>query len=367
MCHQCAHSYHTPIAMIPDPPMLSAPPPPPNNHPKHKRVNRKCSHQYCDNRVVQGGVCVTHGTRRKCCAHPGCEKFVRNSGYCSAHGPSRQTSTTLTRAALFAESADRPHEDNIAPSAHPNDDAHREGSGEDGDRDATGIVRERAETDSKPTTHAPTMATTKTTTTGMTGAHTPTTTTTTGKAVQRARSKAAMSAASREDPALVSYDGDDANNDGDGNHGNGRLLNHSANVGQLPSTADDARRIHGPTSTSTTSSSSTSAVVVVHKDWNKGYPRGAYVGGGGGGSGSDDAWSGYNSSSSGGNSHGKHGGGGGGGSGGHQHHNSKKKTDLSAHAVEYLKNWMMSPPWTCDCGEQIATVKARCGKCRRLR
>ena len=267
---------------------------------------------------------------------------------------------------MFAESADRPHEDNIAPSAHPNDDAHREGSGEDGDRDATGIVRERAETDSKPTTHAPTMATTKTTTTGMTGAHTPTTTTTTGKAVQRARSKAAMSAASREDPALVSYDGDDANNDGDGNHGNGRLLNHSANVGQLPSTADDARRIHGPTSTSTTSSSSTSAVVVVHKDRNKGYPRGAYVGGGGGGSGSDDAWSGYNSSSSGGNSHGKHGGGGG-GSGGHQHHNSKKKTDLSAHAVEYLKNWMMSPPWTCDCGEQIATVKARCGKCRRLR
>ena len=151
---------------------------------------------------------------------------------------------------------------------------------------------------------------------------------------QRARRKAAVSAASREDPALVSYDGDDANNDGDGNHEDGRSLNHSANVGQSPSAADDARRIHGPASTSTTSSSSTSAVVVVHKDLNKGYPRGAYVGGGGGG-GSDDAGSGYNSSSSGGNSHGKR--------GGHQHHNSKKKTALSAHAVEYLKNWMMSP------------------------
>ena len=143
MCHQCAHSYHTPIAMIPDPPMLSAPPPPPNNHPKRKQVYRKCSHQCCDNRVVQGGVCIAHGARQKCCAHPGCEKSVRNSGYC---------------------------------------------------------------------------------TTGMTGAHTPTTTTTTGKAVQRTRRKAAVSAASREDPALVSYDGDDANNEGDGNHKDGRSL-----------------------------------------------------------------------------------------------------------------------------------------------
>ena len=80
----------------PAPTIASAPPPPPNNHPKRKRVNRQCSHQNCDNRVVQGGVCVTHGTRRKCCAHPGCEKSVRHSGYCSAHGPSWQNATMPT-------------------------------------------------------------------------------------------------------------------------------------------------------------------------------------------------------------------------------------------------------------------------------
>ena len=80
----------------PAPTIASAPPPPPNNHPKRKRVNRQCSHQNCDNRVVQGGVCVTHSARRKCCAHPGCEKSVRHSGYCSAHGPSWQNATMPT-------------------------------------------------------------------------------------------------------------------------------------------------------------------------------------------------------------------------------------------------------------------------------
>jgi len=70
--------------------MLSTLGPPPNNPPKPKRVNCKCSHQNCDNRAVQGGVCITHGTQRKCCAHPGCDKAVRISGYCLAHGPSRR-------------------------------------------------------------------------------------------------------------------------------------------------------------------------------------------------------------------------------------------------------------------------------------
>jgi hypothetical protein len=54
--------------------IASAPLPPHNNHPKRKRVNRKCSQQNCENRVLQGGVCVTHGARWKCCAHPRCEK-----------------------------------------------------------------------------------------------------------------------------------------------------------------------------------------------------------------------------------------------------------------------------------------------------
>jgi hypothetical protein len=57
------------------------PPPPPSR--------RKCSHPSCDNRVVQGGVCVTHGARRKGCTHPGCDKAVKLAGYCSTHGPPR--------------------------------------------------------------------------------------------------------------------------------------------------------------------------------------------------------------------------------------------------------------------------------------
>ena len=60
--------------------MLSVSGPPPNNPPKRKRVNCKCSHQKCDNRAVQGGVCVTHCARRKCCAHPRCDKAVRLFG-----------------------------------------------------------------------------------------------------------------------------------------------------------------------------------------------------------------------------------------------------------------------------------------------
>ena len=87
-------------------PPMEPPPPPPllssssngsnkNNNGKNsgknpKRVRRKCSHGDCDNRVVQGGVCVTHGARRKGCAHPGCDKAVKLAGYCSAHGPSRR-------------------------------------------------------------------------------------------------------------------------------------------------------------------------------------------------------------------------------------------------------------------------------------
>ncbi|KAL9191273.1 hypothetical protein ACHAXT_000979 [Thalassiosira profunda] len=57
---------------------------------KPKRVRRKCSAPGCANRVVQGGVCVTHGAKRKLCAHPGCAKAVKLAGFCSAHGPARR-------------------------------------------------------------------------------------------------------------------------------------------------------------------------------------------------------------------------------------------------------------------------------------
>jgi CRP-like cAMP-binding protein len=40
--------------------------------PKH--VRHKCFHPGCNNGVVLGGVCVTHGALCKGCAHPGCNK-----------------------------------------------------------------------------------------------------------------------------------------------------------------------------------------------------------------------------------------------------------------------------------------------------
>ena len=51
---------------------------------------RKCSVPECQNRVVQGGVCITHGAKRKTCNHPGCTKNVKVAGKCSTHGPARK-------------------------------------------------------------------------------------------------------------------------------------------------------------------------------------------------------------------------------------------------------------------------------------
>jgi hypothetical protein len=68
------------MTRLPAPTIASAPPPPHNNHPERKRVKRKCSQQNCENNVVQGGVCLTHGARRKCCSHPLCEKSVKHFG-----------------------------------------------------------------------------------------------------------------------------------------------------------------------------------------------------------------------------------------------------------------------------------------------
>jgi hypothetical protein len=55
-----------------------------------KRVRRKCTVPNCDNRVVQGGLCISHGAKRKCCRHPGCTKNVKKAGLCSTHGPARK-------------------------------------------------------------------------------------------------------------------------------------------------------------------------------------------------------------------------------------------------------------------------------------
>lgn len=55
-----------------------------------KRTRRKCKVGGCENRVVQGGVCISHGAKRKTCGHPGCTKHVKKAGMCSAHGPPRK-------------------------------------------------------------------------------------------------------------------------------------------------------------------------------------------------------------------------------------------------------------------------------------
>jgi len=55
-----------------------------------KRVRRKCTVADCQNRVVQGGLCISHGAKRKICGHPGCKKHVKKAGMCSAHGPARK-------------------------------------------------------------------------------------------------------------------------------------------------------------------------------------------------------------------------------------------------------------------------------------
>jgi len=55
-----------------------------------KRVRRKCTVGGCENRVVQGGLCIAHGAKRKQCKHPGCTKHVKKAGLCSTHGPARK-------------------------------------------------------------------------------------------------------------------------------------------------------------------------------------------------------------------------------------------------------------------------------------
>lgn len=59
-----------------------------------KRVRRKCTAHNCPNRVVQGGLCIAHGAKRKTCAHPGCPKNVKKAGLCSTHGPARKRCET---------------------------------------------------------------------------------------------------------------------------------------------------------------------------------------------------------------------------------------------------------------------------------
>ncbi|KAL7468697.1 hypothetical protein ACHAXS_008927 [Conticribra weissflogii] len=62
--------------------------------PKSKQQNSNerafCSAPGCTNKVVQGGVCISHGAKRKRCKHPGCDRPVKISAMCSKHGPPRK-------------------------------------------------------------------------------------------------------------------------------------------------------------------------------------------------------------------------------------------------------------------------------------
>jgi len=57
---------------------------------RNKRPGRTCKVENCTNSVVQGGLCISHGAKRKQCSHPGCTKNVKKAGLCSTHGPARK-------------------------------------------------------------------------------------------------------------------------------------------------------------------------------------------------------------------------------------------------------------------------------------
>eukprot|EP00978_Attheya_sp_CCMP212_P010781 scaffold26263_cov48-Attheya_sp.AAC.3 len=61
-----------------------------NNYNTSRRLRRKCTAGNCPNRVVQGGLCISHGARRKTCSMTGCDKNVKKAGLCSSHGPARK-------------------------------------------------------------------------------------------------------------------------------------------------------------------------------------------------------------------------------------------------------------------------------------
>ncbi|KAL7482338.1 hypothetical protein ACHAW6_008018 [Cyclotella cf. meneghiniana] len=55
-----------------------------------KPTKRLCSIVGCKNGIVQGGLCVSHGAKRRKCQFPGCEKNSKSAGLCSKHGPPRK-------------------------------------------------------------------------------------------------------------------------------------------------------------------------------------------------------------------------------------------------------------------------------------
>ena len=57
---------------------------------KRKRKKNTCIHEGCNNHVIKGGVCWTHGAKLtakvKTCSHEGCTNIVQKRGVCIKHG-----------------------------------------------------------------------------------------------------------------------------------------------------------------------------------------------------------------------------------------------------------------------------------------
>jgi len=77
-------------ANIQNGPLICQPAPKGNQTDKQRRSRLKCTVPDCPNQVVQGGLCISHGAKRKICSHPGCTKNIKKLGLCSAHGPARK-------------------------------------------------------------------------------------------------------------------------------------------------------------------------------------------------------------------------------------------------------------------------------------
>jgi hypothetical protein len=64
--------------------------------PTHNSTLNSSSHLFhsspsgCKNGIVQGGLCVSHGAKRRSCRYPGCTKNSKCAGLCSKHGPPRK-------------------------------------------------------------------------------------------------------------------------------------------------------------------------------------------------------------------------------------------------------------------------------------
>jgi hypothetical protein len=89
VCQPTSSSVSMPMVAMPQPGRQATG----TQKPKRARrvpPRRTCVAPGCQNRVVQGGRCISHGARRKKCAHPGCVKNVKTEGFCSAHGPARK-------------------------------------------------------------------------------------------------------------------------------------------------------------------------------------------------------------------------------------------------------------------------------------